>query len=265
MIGYTFRSGAVYTFRSAALRAAPRWLRRTNAFRVLLTVALHLDALAEAATDGLRLWFPGYSPQTLPIEGRERRVRRGFDESDDSYAARQLAWLDNKRRLGDPHTILVQLAGYLTPHAVRMRIVNHWGEWITRNADGTFERHTTSPKNWNWDGAADADAWSRFWVIIYASSIWTRTTWGAGAWGSGTWGSTATSAQIQSMRLVVADAKAAHSRCQNIILAFDDASFDPTAAAGSPMPDGTWGPWGKLSGGVALPSRLGTALYADGE
>jgi hypothetical protein len=65
---------------------------------------------------------------------------------------------------------------------------------------------------------------------------------------------------VRALQSIVADWKPAGTRCVNIILAFDPASFNPA----SPEPDGNWGKWTKKVAGVAVPSRLATARYLDG-
>ena len=119
--------------------------------------------------------------------------------------------------------------------------------------------------NWNWDNRPTA--WSRFWVVIYTGTLWPVTTqrWGTtgAVWGSAPnlWGSTAiTQEQVATLQAIVNDYKPAGTVCQNIILASDPASFNPA----TPEPDGSWGKPNKISGGVAVPSRLATARYLDG-
>ena len=109
--------------------------------------------------------------------------------------------------------------------------------------------------------------WSRFWVVIYPNGLWTAgPKWGDVGFTYGmpgkTWGSTATRDEVVSVQSIVRDWKPAGTRCVNIIIAFDNTSFDPTVARdGAGLPDGTWGNWGKLVGGVWLPARLSTARF----
>jgi hypothetical protein len=153
----------------------------------------------------------------------------------------------------------------------KFRTVDVRGNWYTRDVDGT-ESALLKQDNWDWDsGSRDdgASRWSRFWVIIYPpASLWVADSqvWGgpAEAWGDSslghTWGSTATPEQVQTIRFLVDDWKPAHTRCVNIIVAFDPDSFDPA----SPEPDGLWERWSKNVGGVQVPARLDTARYWDG-
>lgn len=253
------------TFRDAIRRASPSWLTGYWGYRLLYAMAIQLDALGDAVTFGVKLRFPGvYSGESLPLIGRERGIVRGFDETDAAYTARLLRWLDALRRKGSPYELLRQLRGYLTGHDVRIRVVNNGGAWYTQNVDGSTEYVLAA--NWNWDGSTAA--WSRFWVILYPpAELWTRDgTWGDGSvWGDDgtTWGCTAPIEQAETIRGIVAEWSGAHSRCVNIIVSFDPAAFNPTDTT-PPLPDGTWGHWGKLVGGVMVPARDARALYMDG-
>ena len=137
-------------------------------------------------------------------------------------------------------------------------------------ADGT-RSVAINKANWDWDSDPYALVrWSRFWVVIYPNGLWSPgPNWGDAGFVYGTpgqtWGTTATTDQVASVQAIVSDWKPAGTRCVNIIVAFDNASFDPaTARDGSGLPDGTWGRWGKYVGGVAVPARLATARYWDG-
>lgn len=198
--------------------------------------------------------------------GRDRGVIRGIDETDRSYAYRLTQWLVDARTRGAAFTMLKQVAAYVDfdgSKGASFRCVDNSGNWFSRSATGV-ETSSLATGNWNWDG--DSASWARFWIIVYPGTRWALSgaTWGdAGAWGDGstTWGSTSiTDEQAKTLRAIVADWKPAGTRCQNIIIALDPSSFDPAA----PEPDGTWGAWSKVSGGVRVAARLSTARYLDG-
>jgi hypothetical protein len=150
-----------------------------------------------------------------------------------------------------------------------IKTVDTHGNWYVREADGTRSLFLRA-SNWDWDGYSDL--WSRFWVILHPpADFWQEGyDWGDAAgpsWGdaSGTWGSTATYDQVQTIRGLIADWKPAGTRCVNVIVAFDPASFDPEAAPLSAgLPDGLWGRWSKIEAGVQVPARLSTARYWRG-
>jgi hypothetical protein len=228
------------------------------------SLGLVADAFAERARQGLLARFPETAPpDALPLHGRDRRVTRGRNESVDSYVRRLLRWLDDRRTWGNAYSLMDQLAVYLGP-LPKIRVVDARGNWYTREPDGT-KSYLLNQGNWNWEPAMPT-RWSRFWVIIYPNGLWAEGGgWGdsdAPAWGDNavTWGSTATADEVQSVRRITKEWKRAGTRCVNVIVAFDPASFDPA----SPEPDGTWGVGHKIDGGVAVASRLSTARYWDG-
>jgi hypothetical protein len=263
----------VTNFRETRQWLGPRWLTEGEA----ALVGYSLDLLKDGATRRLELGhlarYPaagamlGQANETAPPDalvalGRDRKVIRGISETAAQYAARLITWLDDRATCGNAFTMMKQLAAYCGP-LPSFRTVDCRGNWYSRAADGT-ETALLKQANWNWDGE-EATRWARFWVIIYPNGLWTSRTqeWGTSdPWGTlgHAWGCDITQEQAAALRYIVADWKPAGTRCQNIILAFDPASFDPTA----PEPDGTWGHWSKVVGGVRVPSRLSTARYLDG-
>jgi hypothetical protein len=258
-------------FRNFILKLAPRWLTEGEGGLVLESLGITLDAQMERIRLGLTARFPEYTPSDgfAPM-GRDRRIVRGINESEASYAARLITWLDDWRTAGNPYALMRQLRGYCNVD-MRIRTVDNRGNWYTRESDGS-QSFNLAQGNWDWDSetnASAADQWSRFWVILYPpSSLWEPAPrWGeAGAvYGSGrTWGTTATGEQVRSVRSLIKDWKPAGTRCVNIIIAFDDASFAPTDPAGDPLPNGWWGHWSRNVGGVQVPTRLSTARYWKG-
>jgi hypothetical protein len=267
------------TFRSLRKFAGPPWLVVNGDSAA---VGYVLDALKDAFVDrlekGLLARFPQQGPDGSPAAddalaamGRDRRIKRGIFDTSAAYALRLLRWLDDWKVAGNPYALMQQLAAYLGP-SVSLRTVDARGNWYSRAADGTLSVNRQQG-NWDWSGqnAYDVARWSRFWVIIYPNGLWQPgPKWGdAGAkWGTPgrTWGSTATSEQVASVRSLVADWKPAGTRCVNIIVAFDNTSFDPTQPRdGTGLPNGLWSLPSYTNGSNAqAPSRLATARYWDG-
>jgi hypothetical protein len=235
-----------------------------------------LDAITDALRDGAKAGFPGVgTPEGLPYSGSDRKIVRGFSESDASYAARQSRAWEDWKHAGSAQAIEKQLEATVAPATPRIRIV--WstldvaigsGElittWITLNADGTQEVLQVQPGNWDWDGN-HAPEWSRFWVIVYPGLFVQSTqTWDDGSlWDDGHfWDvSGVTADQIKTMRRIIQTWKRSASQCGatlfggGLIAAFSTGIFDPTSSPGAPMPDGTWG----------NPSNRDTgAAYLDG-
>lgn len=259
-------------FRTLRKALGPTWLTSEGDS---LLVGYSLDLMRDAFVERLRLGLMARFPQqdkagtpapsdAIAAMGRDRRVVRGLNESDASYITRLLAWLDDRKTSGNAFTLMQRLSEYLGAGCV-FRTVDNSGNWYTRAVDGT-RTLLINQANWDWDH--NSAKWSRFWVVIYPpSSLWVpENTWGTGTWGDGgTWGTTATVDEVTTVRSLIADWKPAGTRCVNIIVAFDPASFDPTSAVDSTgMPDGLWGHWSKNVAGVQVPARLSTARYFDG-
>ena len=264
------------TFRSIVRYLAPRWATRDRVLdqetdsRVLYSVAVTLDAMAERVRLGVLSRFPGLGPaDSLPVLGRDRRIVRGPAESESNYVLRLKRWLDDHRTRGNAWALLEQIRGYLSPYAVRVRTVDEHGNWHTIDRDGT--RSTYRASAWDWDGSALSAAHSRFWVLIYATADakpWARLApWGepGEVWGAAgkTWGSTATPEEIAGLRRIVDYWRPAGTRCVQIIYCFEDSMFAPSDTA-PPLPDGTYGSWGKYSGSVKVHARNRDAIYIRG-
>lgn len=254
-------------FRDLLAQIAPPWLSRKWGERFLYAHGLIIDGLVEHALQAMKARFPDKGPdEALSVIGRDRRIRRGFSESADSYRVRLKRWLDDWRRAGSPFAILSQIRAYLTGYDVRIRYVNDRGTWITLDPDGTFHVRKLFG-NWDWDGQFPATAKTRFWIIIYplASGLWTQSpTLGTPhvLLRDTTVGSNATVSQVSSIRSIISEWKAAGSRCPYIIIAFDDAMFNPISTSWSQLL--TEVSFSRDSSGTQLPDRPGDALYWSG-
>jgi hypothetical protein len=226
--------------------------------------------MTEWSFQGVRARFPLVAtPTALSALGRDRVLRRGLAEVDASFAARLVRWRTDWRTAGSNWSLLDQLAGYFSPAPPRMRVVSSNGTsaiWYTREPDGTRALHIATPSNWDWDGTTKR---ARTFVIIYVNGtpFGTGGSWSdaSRAWGDGhSIGTSLSAAEVDGIVGVTEDWSAAHVLRTHVIVAFDPSSFAPTAAPGAAgMPDGTWGKWHKLSGGVAVPARLTTARYLE--
>jgi hypothetical protein len=260
-------------------------------------IAIVWDALIEGAIEGLDASMPGQvegdstsfpSVDALPYIGRDRRIVRGLAETTASYAGALRGWRKAHALEGTAFELLAQLQRILGPDPPRVRLVNSFGSWHTIEADGTRKMHvfdepgfqiapdgttsliSTMAHPWDWDGTYDP---FYIWPIIYAPNtlISEGVDWGDPGvdWGDEglVWGMGASIALVEMIRGLIRDWMPAGIVCKKIIVAFDDASFDPETPGPYPaagMPDGTWGSAWKLSGGVYVPSRLSTARYLEG-
>lgn len=258
-------------FRTRNKQFGPPWLVDDGEESTLIQYSLDLvlDAALQRTYLGLLAKLPDTAAElgiagALEGIGRDRRILRGLGpEAAATYATRLKAWLPDAKKRGSPFALLKVLQQFIGGGS-SMRTVDARGNWFSRSAAGV-ETYLLNTGNWNWDSTVPSSPqWSRFWVIIYPGTRWSHSaTWGSGQlWGDTekTWGTTATPSEVAQVRGIVADWKPAGTRCVNIIIAFDAASFNPT----SPEPDGKWGKWFKSVGGVMVPSRLTTANYWDG-
>jgi hypothetical protein len=274
------------TFRTNRKWLGPAWLTQGESELVGYSVDVLKDTFAERLREGLLARFPQQdaagtpgSDDALAAIGRDRRIVRGINESSTAYAARLPKWLDDWKFAGNPFALLKKLAEYC-PAGMSFRTVDARGNWFSRAADGT-QTVLLKQYNWDWDGSIATTntpfvagqlkrTWSRFWVIIYPNGYWASVrNWGdpGAKWGDPgvAWGANILPEQAATLRGIVSDWKPGGTRCVNIILAFDNASFDPTHARdGSGLPDGNWLYWSKTVGGARVPARLSTARYMDG-
>lgn len=258
------------TFRDVAWAISPPRLRTSKAARyVYAFVGLPLDMIAQAAKEAVRARFPSYCPEdALPYHGRDRGIRRGPSESADGFRGRLLEWRVIEEGSGVGRAMLDEIAAFLTPHLVRLRIWTQAGMIYTREPNGTLLIDHSAPMYWNWDG--QSSLFARFWLVIYSIGgvPWSRDgTWGDGEiWGSdpsATWGSTATINEVSSIRQIVADRKPEATVCKNIIVSFDEAAFEPGDTV-PPLPDGTWAHWSTNDASVQVPARDDRGIYWDG-
>lgn len=255
----------------------PDWLVKDEGESELVGFALDAvkDAFVERLRQGRLSHFPQQDPTGTPAAddalaamGRDRLIVRGINEPSKTYAARLIPWLDVHATRGNPFTLLKELSDYCGPGPA-FRTVDAKGNWFSRAADGT-QSVLLSQANWDWSTLDLPKQWSRFWVILYPNGLWNPgVNWGDPTfiWGAPglTWGTTATPEQVQSVRGIIRDWKPGGTTCINIIIAFDNTSFDPTHPVnGIGLPDGTWRRWGKPSSGGTVPSRLSTARYWQG-
>ena len=256
---------AVSTYRDTLRAISPRWLQRGNAQRLLFALGVHVDAFADALVAGLKQRLPGlYSPDALPLLGRERRIRRGLWETDAVYASRLLRWLDDHRRRGGPYALLAQLRATFAPSNFPIELLYYptallGGEArrYSMDADGVVERDSVP-----WIPDDDATHWARWWLIYHwPSPILGDGTWddpglwdpalseGGGGQPLGVWDSDLTLDEVVALRTVPAEWNAAHAFGYLVLLPATVELWD--------YPLGNWddadGIWGDLTGaGAAL-------------
>lgn len=235
----------------------------------------------------------------LPYIGRNVSIRQGLLESDFAYASRLRAQADEWARSATPFELLNQLAAILSPSPPVLRLVNGSGTWWDRDQQGALIQYTakgtgvsyrpsdgsttavaTLAEPWDWDSGANPLPFGfgddqRFWVIIYAPCngiylsgisglIGDGRTIGMGKGGpdAATIGTVAPSKEVELIRIIVQEWRAAGLRCSHIIIAFDTPInvFNPDGTSPD-YPDGTWGWPDKVVGGNMVPARPSYARY----
>jgi hypothetical protein len=264
-------------FRRAFYKLTPSWLHTGEGERVLYSFGLLLDASMSRLRQGLLARFPTRSHVALDALGRDRGIRRGYRESNESYAQRLIGWRTAHKRKGNPLELLRQVRGYLSYFGgVKCRLVDQSGNWYTINEDGSEEFEVLAG-GWNWDSKPREGNWGRFWVIIYAPPGWTEhptlgdpNLWTVGQigwvpdpelypdWEGHSIGVDGMPPVIANeLSQVIRDWKSLDSVCEWVVVAFDPNSFTP----GSSETDGLWGNWSRNVAGVQTPTRLATARY----
>jgi hypothetical protein len=255
-------------FRGSVLKVGPPWLEGPFGARLLYsTIGIIYDCLAEYLRIGKLQGFPGKAqPEALRYLGADRKIIRGFRESDTGYADRIIGAFPTWKFAGNAPTLLRQLAAYFAPTPPVIRYVVNgefagqpFADWWTIQ-DGALSYHHQSPNNWNWDGQTGQ---IRFWIIVYRNEGFTPWFWGDGHyWGGGqSWGfeENFTENFAYDARNLINQWKAAGShawRFGGIIVTGDMSLFDPTGF-GAGYPDGTWSTYANRAG-------IPTTFYLDG-
>ncbi len=245
-------------YREGFYSLLPSWLSTDDGERVAYSLNVLFDWARERVRLGLLARFPDFAPaDALGAIGRDRRIVRGIDEPAASYAVRLKRWLDDHLVRGNPWALLEQLRAYCNA-PMMVRIVDRRGNWHSIAADGTRSR-VLRAGNWDWDGAPASPRWARFWVIIYPvdGAPWPD----IAAWGGWSETGTATTEQVASIRQIVREWKPAGTRCEWIIVSYDEA-FEPTSVITEPQ--GRWAGFHDVSSASADPARLDTARYWKG-
>lgn len=281
-----------FTFSKEWDQKLPGWLQSGHSRDYIDSMVLAIDALMEGvyqARYGILSLDDDPPPDAVPLIARDRNLPPGFVESAKDYFQRVAIWRQLWKTAGRMRPMLECLAAVWGPSTPKIRVVREFGwatdgiykaRWTTRNEDGTYEDYIAIPSNWDWDGNHLP---CREWVIIYAPTttpvmgldgtygsllapVWGDSgTRGDGTYDKKTIGTSAWREYVTRTQHVVDLFKPAHVKVQNIIIAFDQLSFDPTAAPGSfGMPDGTWGNYSIQQGGIQVRTRLATARYWKG-
>jgi hypothetical protein len=238
-----------YKFRDKLVLTAPKWLQRTNGYRLLFSLGSVFDALADSALLAVKCRYPGLLDpvHTLPYLGRDRKMRRGLNETSAVFAGRLKDHLDVNRRRGLGLLMLEQIKIMLAPAAFDAWIVHNRGTSATPNETGmalkmdSSEVFTNYETPWYWD---DTGNLSRFWLILSVpdADFDPDGYWGdPGQWGDGGyWGTEEDpSAWMNAIKSVIQDFTPANMTLDTIIIL----RASDTAAFWASPPDGDWDRW----------------------
>jgi hypothetical protein len=200
------------TFRDAIRQISPWWLRGPIGGSVLYAIGAVTDGLADALRGGVKTRFPGYySNESLPLIGRERRIRRGRVEAEETYATRLIPWLDHHRVRGGPYALLAQVHAFFAPDnfPVELRYANG-RSFVVEPSDGTVVRGDVV---WTPPGGV-LPRWCRWWLFytwpepIESDGIWSD----PGTWDDGgVWDTNMSADLVRDIRVVPREWNAAHS------------------------------------------------------
>ena len=270
------------SFRDLIGTIAPPWLQRQWGERYLYTAGLELDAIAEAARQGVRARAPGApgTPSDALVQiGRDRVIVRGGEESEAGYSQRLSRAFDSWSRAASLEGILRQLQGLLRDESTKAKAITYWGTWATIPAwDAAVEYLAGYQSAWTWgwqwlppsEGGIAYWDWAQVYAIVYpAAGQWTQPTFGAGLLlgASGPWclGVGAPYEEAQALRTVADQWRSAATRVR-VIVSYDAAwpsdplALDPDAVSQASV---SWRINHKRVGGVAVPSRYLSAAYLD--
>lgn len=255
----------------------PWWLTDRNpagpsvGYRILYAVATVVDACIEFFMQGVQARMSGLgTPTALPLIGSDRVIVRGPGDTDAEYAEKCRTWLDKHARRGSLEAIARQIHEFLAGHP-KVRIVNRLGVWLTINADGSMVRELY-PLVWDWDSISNpgrnTTSPTEFFVIVYPTHYPNAGVWGVNGDKFGdngkAFGLDAPLQDIRNVRTLIDEWKSGGSLCRCVIFTYNAADFDPVAG-GSLLPDGNWGKYHKISGGVVVPARPTNLRYLDHE
>lgn len=266
------------SFRDLVQTIAPPWLQRHYGERMLYSLTLQVDAIAEAAREGVRARAPG-SPQqpsdALIQIGRDRVLVRGKYESDVGYAERLQRAFDSWARAASLEGLTRSLQGLLRDYDTEARAVTWWGLWAEIPSwDGAVSYEWGLQRAWHWgwpNPGLDVPTywdWGQVYVILYpAPGQWGQATLGSGlVLGSGAWsvGITEPPDVVQAARLVANQWRSATTRVR-VIVCWDAGwpASKTDQASTVEQPTEAWRINHTVSGGESVPSRYLGAAYLD--
>jgi hypothetical protein len=247
-------SGFAGKFQRFLSENVPWWLQDQYAGSFLEAIGLTLDDGVQTLITGLRQSNPLQAfVDNLPYIGADRGIRRYPTEPVQSYRSRLQRWRQIRHYSGTHYGEMISLQPYFLPGTLpTIRIVHQAGDgscatWHTLDSEGTYTVDKATPSNWAYD--VSTFEWSRFWVIIEATSDMGV----AALYDDGTvyddgvtvYDGYLTSAQTADIVQIILDSKAAHSALWGVIVVPPGSLVPSGVSAILPdgsesYPDGRW-------------------------
>lgn len=202
---------AFTTFRDAYIARLPRWLRKGSIGKLVYTLGVHADVVAQAAYEAVRKRAAEpNSEDAASYIAAERRIIRGKNETWDNYSARVANYHQDHKRRGNPYVLLEQLYAYWQgAFPISLYYQGHNKMGFDLATDGTITRGRG-----DWWLTGDDSAWAQ-WLLVYywPDPIATDGLWGdPGLWGDGgIWGVGLGPSEIEDLRAVPRNWGNAHS------------------------------------------------------
>lgn len=269
----------------------PTWLQDGRNERLLYTFAAGGDLVIEKVFQAVYTMIPTVcDASALPIIGGDRLIPRGATELELRYRQRLQKAFETWQRAGTPWKVLGQLLHILLELRPAARMVScrydnasfppaivdtKWNAYAAgSDADATQPTRTlVEPGNWDWDSlnrCSSSYTWARKWIVLesVAPNDWCHPD--TGTWGDGTdgvWGDDAPAWNVD-VPASVFDSLwnelllwgSAHAPVVALIISWDASHFDPAQPAGGGInPDGNFGRWSHIVGGVQVPARTSIA------
>ena len=229
-------------YRAKIFEFIPGWISTGNAEKVMYTLGLHMDVALHQVTEALQHRFPGkLSNESLPYLGYERKMVRGREETDETYATRMKGWRQKHLNRGGPYALLQQVFEHYAPNNFTVELIYCNGKRYTMDTSGSVTVDTVDAGDgWTPD---TPERWARWWMFFHWPNVvppaheWDEP---GLAWDSGwVWNSGLSIQEVADLREIPTGWNAAHCVGNSRIVLLDP---------GDAWSDVTWGTWGNQIG-----------------
>lgn len=243
---------AARKFVDSFFASVPVWMTRPNGKAFLTAFMLFLDLCMVVLEESFYARMPGLgTPTALPLIAHDRGLLRGMTDTDASFSARLITWLDRWRQAGSQIAIARAIQDYVGGNP-KVKVVSRAGVMTTLEAGGASSSVQTV--TWDWDSISNPERangahlgwntagalfWAEIWIIIYAPP-WTQFAgWPGGPSPLGALNMPRI--DDENIKTLLAQWKSAHTFVRAVILTYDATLFDPSNSA--KMPNGKFGQW----------------------